>query len=76
MRLRTSALDATSAATPNYCDCGVTVQGRQYDVVVLDPPKLAPSRASLERATTKVRMYGSLHIFTAAPGSAVQAWVA
>ncbi len=28
-------------------------EGRQWDVVVLDPPKLAPSRASLDRAMGK-----------------------
>lgn len=28
-------------------------EGRQYDVVVLDPPKLAPNRGTLERAKTK-----------------------
>eukprot|EP00195_Chlamydomonas_chlamydogama_P004361 CAMPEP_0202919516 /NCGR_PEP_ID=MMETSP1392-20130828/76046_1 /ASSEMBLY_ACC=CAM_ASM_000868 /TAXON_ID=225041 /ORGANISM="Chlamydomonas chlamydogama, Strain SAG 11-48b" /LENGTH=661 /DNA_ID=CAMNT_0049612909 /DNA_START=45 /DNA_END=2030 /DNA_ORIENTATION=+ len=28
-------------------------EGQQYDVVVLDPPKLAPNRASMERATIK-----------------------
>ena len=27
--------------------------GRQWDVVVLDPPKLAPNRESLDKAKTK-----------------------
>lgn len=28
-------------------------QGQQYDIVVLDPPKLAPDRKSLDRARVK-----------------------
>lgn len=30
-------------------------QGRSFDIVVLDPPKLAPSRRALDRAMTKYR---------------------
>ncbi len=40
----------------------------QYDIVVLDPPKLAPSRASLARATTKYSALNSLAMKLVKPG--------
>ena len=36
------------------------VEGGQWDLVVLDPPKLAPSRKSLERALAKYRKLNTL----------------
>ncbi|KAL6746635.1 S-adenosyl-L-methionine-dependent methyltransferase [Haematococcus lacustris] len=42
--------------------------GEQWDVVVLDPPKLAPNRASLARATNKYRWLNELALRLVAPG--------
>ncbi len=36
------------------------VEGRQWDLVVLDPPKLAPNRKSLNRALAKYRKLNTL----------------
>lgn len=36
------------------------VAGSQWDLVVLDPPKLAPNRKSLERALAKYRKLNTL----------------
>ena len=36
------------------------VEGKQWDLVVLDPPKLAPSRKSLNRALAKYRKLNTL----------------
>lgn len=43
-------------------------EGRTWDVVVLDPPKLAPSRASLQRATAKYRALNQAALKLVAPG--------
>ncbi|KXZ55619.1 hypothetical protein GPECTOR_2g1169 [Gonium pectorale] len=42
--------------------------GRQYDIVVLDPPKLAPDRASLARARIKYIRLNTLAMRLVAPG--------
>lgn len=34
--------------------------GRQWDVVILDPPKLAPNKKALQGATHKYRMLNQL----------------
>ncbi len=36
------------------------VEGMQWDLVVLDPPKLAPNRKSLNRALAKYRKLNTL----------------
>ena len=36
------------------------VEGKQWDLVVLDPPKLAPNRKSLNRALAKYRKLNTL----------------
>ena len=43
-------------------------RGESYDVVVLDPPKLAPSRKSLERAKKKYMKLNRLGISLVKPG--------
>eukprot|EP00198_Chlamydomonas_reinhardtii_P008920 XP_001698257.1 RNA methyl transferase-related protein [Chlamydomonas reinhardtii] len=43
-------------------------QGHQYDVVVLDPPKLAPDRNSLARARIKYTRLNSLAMRLVKPG--------
>lgn len=39
--------------------------GRRYDVIILDPPKLAPNRKSLQRALSRFRLCS----YTAVPHS-------
>lgn len=41
---------------------------RQWDIIVLDPPKLAPSRKSLERARSKYKALNRLAIRLVKPG--------
>lgn len=43
-------------------------QGRQWDLVVFDPPKLAPNRKSLPRATHKYRRLNAQAMRLVAPG--------
>lgn len=43
-------------------------EGRQWDIVVLDPPKLAPNRKVLERATGKYRALNEAAIRLVKPG--------
>lgn len=44
------------------------IEGRQFDVVICDPPKLAPTRASLSRAEKKYMKINSLAMSLVAPG--------
>ncbi|KAJ1484136.1 S-adenosyl-L-methionine-dependent methyltransferase, partial [Baffinella frigidus] len=43
-------------------------QGKQWDVVVLDPPKLAPSRKDLDRAASKYKKFNKAAIGCVKPG--------
>jgi 23S rRNA G2069 N7-methylase RlmK/C1962 C5-methylase RlmI len=43
-------------------------QRRQWDLVVLDPPKLAPNRRALDKATRRYRRLNSLAMRLVAPG--------
>lgn len=43
-------------------------EGRQWDVVVLDPPKLAPNRRSLAKATQKYKSLNYLALKLVKPG--------
>ncbi|EKX55229.1 hypothetical protein GUITHDRAFT_131479 [Guillardia theta CCMP2712] len=43
-------------------------KGCQWDVVILDPPKLAPSRKDLERAKTKYKKLNKAAMQTVKPG--------
>jgi hypothetical protein len=44
------------------------VEGRTWDVVVLDPPKLAPSKKVLDRAAAKYRKLNALAMQLVTPG--------
>ena len=43
-------------------------EGRQFDIVICDPPKLAPSRKDLERARNKYLKINTLALALVAPG--------
>lgn len=44
------------------------VDGERYDLVVLDPPKLAPNRKALARATSRYRRLNQAALELIAPG--------
>lgn len=44
------------------------VDGDKYDLVVLDPPKLAPNRKALARATSRYRRLNQAALELIAPG--------
>lgn len=43
-------------------------EGRTWDIVILDPPKLAPSKKVLDRASAKYRKLNSLAMQLVEPG--------
>jgi 23S rRNA G2069 N7-methylase RlmK/C1962 C5-methylase RlmI len=44
------------------------LEGKKFDVVILDPPKLAPSKSVLDRATTKYIKINAAAMKLVAPG--------
>ncbi|CAN0025168.1 unnamed protein product [Discosporangium mesarthrocarpum] len=46
----------------------VAAEGMQFDLVVLDPPKLAPSKKALSRATTRYKRLNAAALRLVAPG--------
>lgn len=62
-RAAAGAASASSNPAPHLPPCPApqaVAAKRRWDLVVLDPPKLAPNRKSLERATRKYRRLNSL----------------
>jgi 23S rRNA G2069 N7-methylase RlmK/C1962 C5-methylase RlmI len=46
----------------------LVAEGQKYDVVICDPPKLAPTRASLSRAEKKYQQINTMALSLVAPG--------
>ncbi len=69
------ALDAQGQARADYLDADVNAslrrflaEGRQFDAIVLDPPKLAPSAAHAERAARAYKDINRLALQLLPPG--------
>lgn len=66
-RLDANSIDFVKADVAEYMKSALS-EGKQWDIVVLDPPKLAPNRKVLQRATAKYRNLNAMAIRLTKPG--------